>query len=487
MAIEIFLSYAHADEELMNSVRQQLVVFEREGQIIKWYDREIPPGIEWKSQIDQRLKRAQIILLFVSPSFLESKYCYDIEVKEALKQHKSGKATVIPIILRPCAWEVAPFGKLQALPKDAKPLSQWDDLDQVCLDVARAVIDEARKIANEKNKPSSKADSKQTKFTSIQTVEDFIQVLQDSFSFRWEPATFLSSQSDIVIYWPVKLRQPTPIHAVQCFAAAGLQRIGGKIMLFLDDFGHAEASTDEFLRAVKKWFKVVKGNYDSLEVRICSETIPHSQEVWTLLQNWFKHEKVTMAEVLQVSKLLQNINIEEADLKEVAKSKPRRLMTPAVVWACLVSILKEMPNARVLTLGGFDERALWNAWRRRANESFSFALGHLYVPELFSPETAPGQVLHMARTKIAWDSVGDIKEIFQEELSKKGSENLKSLNRIVPWCFSGCVMLPAFLAGEKLKIRIASKNISSLEDLKNIDDSKKVVGVLSKEVAKWVL
>ncbi len=147
MPIEIFFSYAHEDENLMNDVRRQLIIFERKRQIIKWHDRMIPPGEEWENHIDSRLRHAQIILLFVSPSFIESKYCYDIEVREALKRHESKEAHVIPIILRPCAWEEAPFSKLQALPKDGRAVSQWQDRDQVCLDIAKSVMEVARRVA----------------------------------------------------------------------------------------------------------------------------------------------------------------------------------------------------------------------------------------------------------------------------------------------------------------------------------------------------
>jgi len=147
MPIEIFFCYAHEDEDLMNDVRRQLVIFERKGQIIKWHDRMIPPGEEWENHIDSRLRQAQIILLFVSPSFIESKYCYDIEVREALKRHESNEAHVIPIILRPCAWEEAPFSKLQALPQDGRAVSQWEDRDHVCLDIAKSIMKVARMAA----------------------------------------------------------------------------------------------------------------------------------------------------------------------------------------------------------------------------------------------------------------------------------------------------------------------------------------------------
>lgn len=137
---EIFFSYAHEDEDLMNEVRRQLTVFEREKRIVKWHDRMIPPGSEWKNQIDSGLQNAKIILLFMSPHFIESKYCYEIEGKEALKRHESGEAVVIPVVLRPCAWDASPFGKLQALPKEAKPISTWNNLDSASLDVARKIM-----------------------------------------------------------------------------------------------------------------------------------------------------------------------------------------------------------------------------------------------------------------------------------------------------------------------------------------------------------
>jgi len=143
--VEIFFSYSHEDEALMNELRRQLVIFERQGRIIKWHDRQIPPGTEWEPQIDERLRSSAIVLLLVSPAFLESRYCYDVEVGTALERHQRGLARVIPVILRPCAWDASPFSVLQALPKDAKPITQWPDRDQVCLDVARsimAVVDE---------------------------------------------------------------------------------------------------------------------------------------------------------------------------------------------------------------------------------------------------------------------------------------------------------------------------------------------------------
>src|SRR5205823_8508588 len=67
-----------------------------------------------------------------SPDFIYSEYCYGVEMKRALERHERGEARVILVILRPVYWQEAPFGKLQVLPTDAKPVtsSSWHDLDE---------------------------------------------------------------------------------------------------------------------------------------------------------------------------------------------------------------------------------------------------------------------------------------------------------------------------------------------------------------------
>jgi len=149
MLVQIFFSYSHKDEKLMNKVRQQLIPLEREGIIVKWHDREIRAGQEWNPAIKQRLFAAHIILLLVSPDFIESRYCYNLEMKEALKRHENGKAVVIPIILRPCLWQNTPIGKLQALPKDGKPITNWSKIDDATLNVANGIVEVVHKLIAE--------------------------------------------------------------------------------------------------------------------------------------------------------------------------------------------------------------------------------------------------------------------------------------------------------------------------------------------------
>src|SRR5215204_5075583 len=140
LSIEIFFSYAHEDEDLMDDVRRQLVIYDRRGLIRKWHDRKIPPGETWRKVIDSRIRRARIVLLFLSPYFIDSDYCYEQEMMVALKRHRRGEAVVIPVVLRPCAWQETPLAFLQVLPKNGRAVTTWRDRDHVCLAIAEEIM-----------------------------------------------------------------------------------------------------------------------------------------------------------------------------------------------------------------------------------------------------------------------------------------------------------------------------------------------------------
>lgn len=135
----VFFSYSHVDEALRDQLERQLSMLKRQAVIETWHDRRIGAGQEIALAIDEQINRDDIILLLVSPDFLASDYCYDIEMKRAMERHEAGEAIVIPIILRACDWHHAPFGKLNAVPRDGKPITQWTDIDEALLQVAKAV------------------------------------------------------------------------------------------------------------------------------------------------------------------------------------------------------------------------------------------------------------------------------------------------------------------------------------------------------------
>jgi len=135
----IFFSYSHADENLRDQLEKHLSALKRQGLIEAWHDRRIEVGREFESEISDHLEAADVILLLVSSDFLASEYCYEREMQRAMERHEGKEAIVVPVILRPCDWHDAPFGKLQAAPKDALAITLWPNADQAFLDIVMSI------------------------------------------------------------------------------------------------------------------------------------------------------------------------------------------------------------------------------------------------------------------------------------------------------------------------------------------------------------
>lgn len=137
--VKLFFSYSHKDEDLRNELETHLAPLKREGVIDVWHDRRISPGKHFGSEISNHLEESQIILLLISAYFVESDYCYDAEMTRALELQSSGTARVIPVILHPCDWQRLPFGNLQALPKNGKPISKYANVHDAFLEVTQGI------------------------------------------------------------------------------------------------------------------------------------------------------------------------------------------------------------------------------------------------------------------------------------------------------------------------------------------------------------
>lgn len=136
---ELFFSYSHRDEVIRDELETHLVMLKRQAVIETWHDRRIVAGDEFDGQISEQLESADMILLLVSPYFLASNYCYDVEMTRAMERHEQGLSRVIPVIVDPCDWHSTPFGKLLATPKDGRPISKFPNVHDAFLQVTTAI------------------------------------------------------------------------------------------------------------------------------------------------------------------------------------------------------------------------------------------------------------------------------------------------------------------------------------------------------------
>ena len=152
--VHVFTSYAHADEPLRERLDAHLAALRRHPAVTVWNDRGIDPGDEWDAEIRGAVREADVILLLVSAAFLASDYIHTVELAEALSRHERGEAVVVPVVLKPCHWQVAAFAKLQALPRNALPVSQWPDEDEALAAIAEALYQTVARVQARKRAAS---------------------------------------------------------------------------------------------------------------------------------------------------------------------------------------------------------------------------------------------------------------------------------------------------------------------------------------------
>ncbi len=140
----VFVSYSHKDEGWKDRLVTHLGVLEREGALSVWDDRRIVAGADWYPEIADALDGASVALLLVSADFLTSNFILGEEVPRLLERRRREGLRVIPVILRPCAWDrVGWLRSIQARPKDGRPLSPMNEAqaDAALADLAREVAD----------------------------------------------------------------------------------------------------------------------------------------------------------------------------------------------------------------------------------------------------------------------------------------------------------------------------------------------------------
>lgn len=138
-AIRIFCSYSHKDEFSRKALEVHLKLLQRRRLIESWDDRKLEAGDDWKETISDNLDGADIVILLVSPDFIASDYCYELEMRRALERHETGAARVIPIIVRDVNLENTPLVHLQALPEDGLPITHWADKDSAWRNVSEGI------------------------------------------------------------------------------------------------------------------------------------------------------------------------------------------------------------------------------------------------------------------------------------------------------------------------------------------------------------
>ena len=150
---KLFVSYSHMDNKppvpYIDEFKKHMIPLRHNGLIDVWSDSQILAGSDLPKTIDAELDDSDIVLLFLTANYFESKSCMK-EKEKAMELRKKKGITVVPLILDNCGWqEYKDISRLKALPKDGKAVSLFDDKasvwQHVC-DELKKTIEKAREI-----------------------------------------------------------------------------------------------------------------------------------------------------------------------------------------------------------------------------------------------------------------------------------------------------------------------------------------------------
>lgn len=127
-----FISYAHEDGAMCQHLLRQLKPLERAGIATFWADYAVEAGDPWKEKIEAALQAADVALFLVSPDMFWSDFIWNIELPQACERSRNDNLQLIPVILRPCLWQVdrnVCLPSVQAVPRGGVPISQFSRVD----------------------------------------------------------------------------------------------------------------------------------------------------------------------------------------------------------------------------------------------------------------------------------------------------------------------------------------------------------------------
>ncbi|WP_376797311.1 TIR domain-containing protein [Thermogemmatispora sp.] len=132
--LAIYISYADSDRNWAERIKRR-VRLAASGAGLE------PPQVQEPGQFlagsdvqrarQAALQSADLILLLISSDFLDSPECLS-DMEAALERRRRQEVVLVPIIVRPVAWEHTPLGQLEALPpgRPPKALTRWHKPDE---------------------------------------------------------------------------------------------------------------------------------------------------------------------------------------------------------------------------------------------------------------------------------------------------------------------------------------------------------------------
>lgn len=149
----VFYIYANEDQSLRTELGGQLNLLENKRFIDTWGKDKLRAGVNWREVTEEYLSQSDIVLCLISSDFFGDDYA--LELLEAAKKMNK---VIIPIIMRPCLWEVyGELEELKVLPENKKAITSWNDRESAYLEIVQELLSIVKNLTpKSQEKPSTK-------------------------------------------------------------------------------------------------------------------------------------------------------------------------------------------------------------------------------------------------------------------------------------------------------------------------------------------
>ena len=96
----LFISYSSQNSEFFKRFLVHLAPLVQKGVVDYWHDRMIDNGTQWDAEIQKKLQESDIVVLLLSPDFLNTSYVMKEEIPRAIKMQKR----LFFVQLMECGW-----------------------------------------------------------------------------------------------------------------------------------------------------------------------------------------------------------------------------------------------------------------------------------------------------------------------------------------------------------------------------------------------
>src|SRR6266496_3036830 len=178
------------------------------------------------------------------------------------------------------------------------------------------------------------------------------------------------------VIWVHRAREPNLVHGVFSLAAAAATRAGLPVHLLLDDVAVNDRRNydlcEELESRIRTWVALASGDDAKLSTRLYSEVLTEpylAERGWSAINDYL-NPRIGVLDFLVASKVLTPLRNWLVFEKQIA-------------W-----ILARSPGGMansVITLGGEDERTLWDAFHRGCSDDLSARVRHIYLRPIPMP------------------------------------------------------------------------------------------------------